>query len=128
MTLSSKIYDITKEEFLAAYNQHLPNAWTKFVFKYFSQSTKPENKWLKKIFVGVELSLFGLGMLGAILNVSNTLLAVPTIPFAILLLILGISMFGAFIMNNARINKIRKILGVTIEEYNVLVIWFLPAE
>ena len=128
MTLSSKIYDITKEEFLAAYNQHLPNAWTKIVFKYFSQSTKPENKWLKKIFVGVELSLFGLGMLGAILNASNTLLAVPTIPFAILLLILGISMFGAFIMNNARINKIRKILGVTIEEYNVLVIWFLPAE
>jgi len=30
---------ITKEQFDAAYNKHLPNGWIKFAYKYFSNTT-----------------------------------------------------------------------------------------
>jgi len=122
---SAKIDQISKEEFLAAYNKHLPNAWTKLAFKYFSESTKPEDKFVKKIFMGIELSLFGIGMIGAMANASNAFLGYVSIPFGILLALIAVFMFGAFIMNNSRIRKIRNILGLTIEEYNTLALLYV---
>lgn len=113
---------ITKEEFLEAYNKHLPNGWTRFIFKYFSKTTKPNDKWLKNIFIGVEVGLFFLGMLGTILNWSKLAIGILTIIFGTLLVILVGGAFIAVFMNNFRIRKIRKELGgISKQEYNRLV-------
>lgn len=113
---------ITKEQFWAAYNKFQPNGWTKFIFKYFSKSTKNEDKWVKNIFVGVEIGLFLIGMIGSILDWSKSAVGIPTIIFGILLVTLVLSGFVAVFMNNFRIGKIRKKLGgISKEEYNRLV-------
>jgi hypothetical protein len=113
---------ITKEQFWAAYNKFPPNGWTKFIFKYFSKETKPEDKWLKKIFVGVELTLFLIGFLATAFNFPRIVIGISTITFSILLAILVLGGFTAVFMNNFRIGKIRKELGgISKEEYNRLV-------
>jgi len=113
---------ISKEEFLDAYNKFLPNRLTKFIFKYFSKSTKSEDKWLKNIFISVEIGLFILGMLGTMLNWSKLAVGIPTIIFGILLVILVGSAFIAVLTNNFRIRRIRKELGgISKQEYNMLV-------
>jgi hypothetical protein len=113
---------ISKEQFWAAYNKFPPTGWSKFIFKYFSRETKPEDKWLKKTFVGVEITLFLIGLLATILNLSNLIVAIPTITFCILLAILVLSGFAGVFMNNFRIGKIRKELGgISKIEYNRLV-------
>jgi len=118
---------ITKEQFLAAYNKFPPSGFIKFAFKYFSKNTKPEDKWLKNIFIGVEVTLFLLGMLGTILNWSKLAIGIPTITFSILLAILVIYLFtAAIICNNLRIRKIRKELGgISKWEYEALVTKYL---
>ncbi len=118
--------DITKEQFLAAYNKHLPNGWTSFVYKYFSQSTKPEDMHVKKIFQGSLIGLFLFSLIATMANASRLVIGIPTVIFTILLFSFGILAFGAFIMNNGRIKKIRKELGgITAEEYNALVEKFM---
>ena len=113
---------ITKEQFWAAYNKFQPNGWTKFIFKYFSKSTKNEDKWVKNIFVGVEIGLFLIGMIGTILEWNKSAIGIPTIIFGILLVTLVLGGFVAVFMNNFRIRKIRKELGgISKEEYNRLV-------
>jgi hypothetical protein len=116
---------VTREEFIEAYNRHLPNGWTKFAFKYFSQSTLKENVYVKRIVQSVLMGLFGLGFLGAVFNATRAYMLITTVSFSILLLLVGILMFGAFIMNNSRIRKIRKELGLTIEEYNYLALLYI---
>lgn len=111
---------ITKEEFLAAYNRHLPGKWVKFVFKYFSQSTLKEDLWLKRIVQGVLLGLFGLGMLGAIFNATHTYMTIITIPFAVLLVLVVLTMSSGALLNNLRLRKVRKELGITRAEYEIL--------
>jgi hypothetical protein len=111
---------ITKEEFLAAYNRHLPGKWTKFVFKYFSQSTVKEDLWLKRTVQIVLLGLFGLGMLGAIFNATHTYMAITTLTFSALLVLVALIMSSGAILNNLRIRKIRKELGITKAEYEIL--------
>ncbi len=113
---------ITKEQFWAAYNKFQPNGWTKFIFRYFSKSTKNEDKWVKNIFIGVEVALFLTGMLGTILEWNKSAIGIPTIIFGILLVTLVLGGFVAVFMNNFRIRKIRKELGgISKEEYNRLV-------
>lgn len=117
------IETITKEQFLAAYNKYPPSGYVKFAYKYFSKSTKPEDKWLKKIFVGVLIGLFLIGFVGTILNLSRLIIGIPTIAFSIILALLCLYLFSAVIIfNNLRIRKIRKELGgITKLEYNSLV-------
>lgn len=121
------IETITKEQFLAAYNKFPPSGYVKFAFKYFSQSTKPEDKWLKRTFIGVELTLFLIGMLGTILNWSKLVIGIPVVIFSALLVILVLYLFSAsIVLNNLRIRKIRKELGgITKSEYEALVSKFM---
>ena len=117
---------ITKEEFLESYNRHLPSKWMKFVFKYFSQSTLKEDLWLKRIIQGILFGLFGLGMLGAIFNATHTYMFLTTIPFGIILVLVALTMSSGAILNNLRIRKIRKELGITKWEYESLVSLYMP--
>jgi hypothetical protein len=111
----------SKEEFLDVYNKHLPNKWIKFAFRYFSTSTIDKDLWLKKTMIGVMITLMLLGLLISILNLKWVFSACIVLTLAAIFLSLGTLLFGALIMNNFRIRKIRKILGITKEEYDFLV-------
>jgi hypothetical protein len=116
----SIIDKISKEEFLNAYNSYPPNGWTKFGFKYFSKSTTPKDKWVSRVFEGVELLFFLLGFIGTVANWKHSTIMFFIWPFVALLVGVVVLMSGSAIMNNLRIRKIRKKLGITREEYEIL--------
>jgi hypothetical protein len=121
-----KVENITKEQFLAACNKYPPNSWIKFAFKYFSQNTEKENKWVGKILQYVALALFLAGMIGAIFNFSPIYMKCITFPFCIIIVSISILMGGAATMNNLRIKKIIKELGgISKETYDAFASMYL---
>jgi hypothetical protein len=114
--------DVTKKEFVLAYNEFPPNKWTKFMFKYFSTSTDDKDSWLSRRFAGIEITLFMLGLIGTVLDMNKIIIGIITLIFLSLLIPLVLSSFTAKIMNNIRIKKIRKKLGgISMKEYDKLV-------
>jgi len=112
---------ISKEEFDAAYNAQLPSGWIRFAFKYFSKETEKKDMAVKNTVVYVLGGLFLLGMIATMLNLSNKVVGMFVIPYGILLAALVFYLFSAVFLNNRRISKICKKLGVTKWEYNLLV-------
>ena len=112
---------ISKEQFDFACDNHQPNGWIKFAYKYFSTETEMKDFGVKKTVVGVLGGLFGLGMLAAILNLSDKITGIFAIPYSILLAVLVLYLFSAILLNNHRIKLIRKELGITQSEYDALV-------
>jgi hypothetical protein len=118
MTPSSILDRIPIEVFMAVYNKHLPNAWEKFTFRFFSTSTTPKDKWLTKFVIWpILIVLFLIAFIGTIAGASSSLVGGVSIPFAILLGMIGILTLSTKIMNNARINRICKELGITYQDY-----------
>ena len=114
--------NITKEQFIAAYDKYPPNKWIKFFFKYFSRETHEKDKFLGKILQGFLISLFLLGMISTILNWSDSFIRVVTIIFSLILGVFVLCGFSAIFLNNYRILKICKELGgISKFEYNELV-------
>ena len=121
-SLSKKEFDaITKEQFDAAYNAHLPGPWIKFAFRYFSKSTVEEDFAPRQIIVGILLGLFGVGFLGTILKWGREILFPVTVGYSILLAVLVLYLFSAVFANNARLKKCMKILGCSKWQWNQLV-------
>jgi len=112
---------ISKEQFDIAYDNHLPSGWIKFAYKYFSKETERKDMSVKNTVVYTLGGLFLLGMIATILNLSNKIIGVFVIPYSILLAILVLYLFSAVFLNNWRIRKIRKELGITKWEYDALV-------
>jgi hypothetical protein len=112
---------ITKTQFDAAYNKHLPNGWIKFAFKYFSKETEKKDMSLRNNLTFILLGFFLVGFFGTVFNATRILIGAATIVYLIILSILVLYLFSAVIMNNLRIKKIIKILGVNKQEYNTLV-------
>lgn len=120
MYLSSQ-EKISKEKFLEVYNKHLPNKWTTFIYRYFSRTTKKEDKWLSRSVYGILIVLFFLGFIGTILKVYHTFIGIVTFTFTGILILLVGSTLPALIMNNLRIRKIRKELNLSLNEYEFYV-------
>ena len=120
------ISTITKEQFDLAYNKFQPNAWVKFAFKYFSRSTEKENFSVKKAVVTVLLILFGVGFLATVIGLPHNVIAIPVLTYTGILVALSILMGGAALMNNLRIKKVQKALGINIWQYEALVNMFYP--
>jgi len=112
---------ITKTQFNVAYNKHLPNAWIRFAFKYFSKETEKKDMSLRNNLTFILLGFFLVGFFGTVFNVAKAIIGTTTIIYSILLSMLVLYLFTAVIMNNLRIKKIMKILGVNKQEYNALV-------
>jgi hypothetical protein len=112
---------ISKEQFDIAYDNHLPSGWIKFAYKYFSRETERKDMTPKKVVVGVLLGLFALGMIATILGLSDKIIGLFVIPYSILLAVLVLYLFSAVFLNNGRIRRIRKELGITKWEYDALV-------
>jgi hypothetical protein len=113
--------NITKEQFDSAYNNHMPSGWIKFAYKYFSTNTERKDFGVKNTIAYVLGGLFVLGMIASILNLKNEVIGWFVIPYSIILAVLVLYLFSAVFLNNFRINKIRKELGITKEQYNALV-------
>jgi hypothetical protein len=108
---------MTKEDFLAVYNRHQPNAWTRFAFMYFSQETTEEDGWLRGTIIGILVALFILGF-AAVVTGWNDVAKWLTLPFGVILFGVVIIMLGGGLMNNIRIRRISRELGISIGEYN----------
>jgi hypothetical protein len=112
---------ITKKQFDAAYNKYLPSGWIKFAYKYFSKETEKKNMSLKNNLTFILLGLFLIGFFGTAFKAPIALIGTVTITYSILLTILVLYLFSAVILNNFRLKKIIKSLGITKEQYNYLV-------
>jgi hypothetical protein len=112
---------ISKEQFETAYNHHLPSEWIKYAYEHFSTTTEKTNFTVKKIVVGVLSTLFAVGFLSTVIGLSKSVVAFTVILYSIVLGGLVLYLFSAVILNNLRIRKIRKELGITKDEYNALV-------
>jgi len=111
---------ITNEQFDAAYNKHLPSAWIKFAYKYFSKQTEMKNMKLRRILWYILFSSFAVGYIGTILDMPRIIIGSATLIYGIILSTLVLYLFGAVFLNNHRLNKIAKELGVTKREYDSL--------
>ena len=118
---SKKLDLISKKEFDDSYNKHQPSLWVKLAYKYFSKNTEKENLMPKNTITGILGSMFFIGFFSVILNLPKKLIGIITIFYSIMLALLVFYLFSAAILNNLRIKKIREILGVTKNEYNILV-------
>lgn len=112
---------ITKRQFDAATKKHPANNWIKFAFKYFSSSTEKEDMNLKNGYVFTLLGLFFLGFFGTVFKASHAFIGIVTIAYVILLAILVFYLLSAIMLNNKRLKKVIKILGISKSEYNSLV-------
>jgi len=112
---------ISKEQFDAAYNKYPPNKWIKFAFKYFSTNTEKKDFGAKNTVLYVLLFFFIIGFFGTIFGLPVKIIGIATVAYTIILSVLVLYLFSAVILNNIRVNKIRKVLGITKEEYNNLV-------
>jgi len=109
---------ITDKAYDKALANNLPSKWVSIAFKYFSQSTTDENMKPSKILAAVLFSLFGIGFIGTILNLNKSIIGPAIIGYSIILTSLVVFLFAAVFMNNYRLNKIVKELGVSKRQYN----------
>lgn len=118
--------DITKEEFDRVYDMYPPNAWQKWMFKYFS--TKSERKafspsWIVTAVLSVA---FLTGFIGTIVNAPRAVIAFATYTLAAVLVLVCFNILFAGLTNNLRLRWIRKALGLTREEYMWVVNKYYP--
>jgi hypothetical protein len=67
------------------------------------------------------MSIFLLGLLGTIFDASKLFVGVLVVTYSTLLAVLVLYLFSAAMLNNWRISKIRKVLGINRDEYDALV-------
>lgn len=118
--------DVSKEKFDAVYSKYAPSKFVNFVYTHYNVNL---NK--KPTPIGTLLAVIGwvVGTLGLVVfdqlgmkEVAKAFLW-AYLPFAALLISLP-----AFILNQRRIKKIAKELGVSLERYNQLVALYYPGD
>lgn len=111
---------ITKKQFETAYNNHQPSAFIKFAYKHFSTKNEKHKISLNNIIVYVLLISFFVGFFGSAFHASRMVVGIGTLVYSILLFILVGFIFCAMKLNDRRLDKIRKELGLTKDEYTDL--------
>jgi VIT1/CCC1 family predicted Fe2+/Mn2+ transporter len=112
--------EITKRKFDNATKKYPPAKWIKFAFKYFSKSTEKKNMKLSNGFAWFLGGAFLFGFFATVLKLPRPIIAVTTVTFVSVLTLLVLFLLAAVLMNNRRIKKIAKHLGVSLQEYNKL--------
>ena len=119
--------DVTKEQFDAAYNKYGPGKFLKFVYTYYNVKMKRPGKPLAWGTIAAVIG-FCIGTIGIIVFDQLDLKPIAMkflwayAPFVALLI-----SFPAFWMNQFRIKRIAKKLGVSLDQYNNLVDRFYPS-
>lgn len=111
---------ITKAKFLSVYNSTKANKFTLFVYRHFAKHDEGENTSMTPIVTISLLSLFMIGFVSTALDLPNQLIAISSILLSVIVFIVVIFIGLAIIMNNMRVKKIQRKLGISNEEYNIL--------
>jgi len=119
---------ITKDEFDLASAQYPPNAFVKFIYRHFSKAEAYRPFQLGNLLLYILISLFAAGFTATVAEWPRPLIATVTFVYAILLAVIVISISIAYSINNSRLKKIIKLLGITAEEYNELVEYYYPKD
>ena len=112
--------EITKKQFDAAYNQYLPSKWIKFAYKYFSRETEKKDMALRNHLTFFLLGLFLLGFFGTAFKAAPAFIGTVTLIYSIVLSVLVLYLLSAVLLNNRRLKRVMKVLGVSKSEYNWL--------
>lgn len=115
---------ITKAHFDWASAVHKPNAFVTFMYKHFS--TEAESMQLRGGVIMFLVATMMVGYIASFFTVSFEFMKVAVLTYCISLAIFVISLFVAVFMNQYRVRKIAKLLGVSLEDYNKLVFKFYP--
>jgi TM2 domain-containing membrane protein YozV len=107
---------ITKEKFLKVCNENQPSRFCVFVFRYFSTERVKTDEWLRWYILGYFFLFFIAGFVSVILD-NRTISGIATLIFCSSLIILAVVLISAVIINNRRIKRIVKTLGITQAEY-----------
>lgn len=111
---------ITKRQFDKAYNSYPPNRWVKFAYKHFSKDAEKKDLKLNNTLVFTLLGLFLVGFFGTVFKAPRPLIKWVTLGYSAILTLLVLYLFSAVFMNNRRLKKVAKLLGVNMKEYNRL--------
>lgn len=117
---------ITKGRFDEASAMYPPNAYTRFIYDHFSKGTTREGLLLGNLALYILGGLFAVGFIGTVANAPRALIGTVTYAYAVILTIVVLCIFIAYIMNNNRLKNIIEELGITAEEYNELVELYYP--
>ena len=112
--------EITKEDFLKVYNSHKPNWYVKLIHKF--HFTKPSGGKLTygRMLAFFMLSILIVGWLLTAFEAPRLYIAIATYTYMGLLPLVVISTFIANFLNNGRLKKIMRELGITLIEYRWL--------
>jgi hypothetical protein len=108
---------MTKEEFLEVYEKYQPQKIAVWFFKYFSQSTKQEDRKPGQIFMWSMVGLIASGIVFKAIAIP-IMVAIVTYTFAAIFVPFCIVGLYCVIQNNFRIRKIAKELGLNLSGYN----------
>ena len=112
---------ISKEDFLAVYNKHLPNKFTQFIYKINAGTDATKDTIKNRIIYGL-LTLFLIGFFSTILNAPSMLIKIITIIFSVIISAVVFASLVAFLMNQFRIKRIMRDLDIKdTDDYNKLV-------
>jgi len=117
--------NVSEQQFVDTYYKYTPNKFIKFIYKYFSKDTEGKDLKVGNTITWILVIFFILGFVGTIFNLSHKFIGIATYLYSGILAVLVISLFTGVFMNNARIRKIRKELGLSKAEYNELAEYYL---
>lgn len=112
---------ITKRQFDKTYNSQLPSGWIRFAFKHFSKETEKEYMSLRNHLTFFLLGLFLLGWFSTAFEAAPAFIGLVTWIYSITLSAFVFYLLSAVFLNNRRLKKVQKILGISKSEYNVLI-------
>lgn len=116
----NKLDRISKEEFYAASNKHLPNKWISFAYKYFSSSPPAGGFRLRRSMELILMVLPTFGFLGIIFDLNETIIKIIGMTYSALLILIFVYLSTISISNSRRIKKIAEELKLSKNEYNYL--------
>lgn len=114
------INNITKEQFNSACNEYPPSKWIYYAYKYFSDTTEVKDMKLKIWINNALLITFTLLFVGVVFELPRIFILIPSYIYMFTLIPLVAYLFSAVFLNNLRIKKICKKLGITVKEYGEL--------
>jgi hypothetical protein len=102
-----------------------PNKFTKFIFKHFSSEAEWKDAKLNRILISILIITFLLGFVATAFNLPRKIISITFWSYSGTLIPLVLSILDGVLMNNFRIRKIRKELGLSKIEYNELANYYL---
>ena len=117
-TLKSTVV-VSKEQFVGALAKHRPGKFLTWVYDNFGKMAKQHK--VKRLTISLLVILFLGGFISTIVPGLRIVTAIATLAYGGYLFVIVGTLLAALIMNNIRIRKICKYLGISKSKYNELI-------